>query len=91
MTETAAPQLLTADEVAARLKVTPWWVRSKTKPVKDADGNIVKPALVTPLRMSSSRNAKLRFTEQHVLTLQAAMTAPELPPDRRRRKRRRGT
>lgn len=65
----------TTDEVAASLKVQPDWLREQ-----------VKAGRVSPLRLTSARNAPMRWTDADVARLVDSMRP--VKPEPRRRKRR---
>lgn len=72
-------ELWTLDEVAASRKVS-------TRYISD----LVKAGKVKPLRLSTARNAPMRFAPEHLAQLDRAMTPappPEAPTRRRRRRR----
>jgi hypothetical protein len=71
----------TTAEIAEALKVSPWWVKKQ-----------VKAGLVSPIRLSTAKNAPMRFTEADYQQLLRALTptavAPAPAQKTRRRKRR---
>jgi hypothetical protein len=76
------PATYTVAEIAEALKVSPWWVKKQ-----------VKAGLVTPIRLSTAKNAPMRFTEADYQQLLAALTPGVVAPaptqqKARRRKRR---
>jgi len=87
----ALEQTYTTAEVAEALKVSAWWVREQTKPIRDENGRTVRPPLVSPLRIGSGASAPMRFTPRDVEQLTEALrpTPPVVPLSGRRRRRRR--
>ncbi len=71
------PVTYKTSEVAAAYRTTVWTLR-----------RLVKAGKVSPLRLSDSPTAEMRWTEQDLRDLEQALRPPAVPAPQRRRRRR---